>query len=499
MSKNTIIKQFAIVISITIITIAFWTFIIIPEYEQLPTNFTLDMEYEGKDQIVDNINGELSEPYVLKDTLSQKVIDVNNNILTISSTVTGMKADTGEIVFQNSQKYDVDRVTLTHSNKPNKQFGFLPGVKKQNYDFHHPLIFDDAILVFQETDKINDLEVYKFLVTSLENDVSSAFPSFSSHTIWADTYATLWIEPITGDILRFEKNWNNYLVEDGLHKNTIEKGWKHTTAFTESILAQNTKTKIINLNFCKVIMPIFLASISLGLGFVLILWFRLTTIKKKNDQLSLLGNLTARIAHDLKNPLSVIKSDLAIMSLQEKVNPDEKMEQRIRRLQRATNRMEHQINGVMDFVKKKPMTIERFSLHKLIDATLENIIAPENIKILTPTHDVVIIGDFTQLGVVLSNIITNSIQAIDKSGEISILVEDSQNEVIISIVDSGQGMPEKDLPKVFDLLFTTKQTGTGLGLSSCKTIIENHGGSISVKNNPTTFTILLPKKPTQTD
>ncbi|MBI5378067.1 MAG: DUF3068 domain-containing protein [Thaumarchaeota archaeon] len=486
-----------IVISATVMVVAFWTFIIMPEYEQLPTNFTLDMEYEGKDQIVDDVHGKLSEPYALKDTLSQKVMSVNNNILTISSTVTGMKVDTGEIVFQDNQTYDVNRVTLMHSDKPNKQFGFLPGVKKQNYDFFHPLIFDDAVLVFQGTDKINDLEVYKFSVKSLEHDVSSAFPSFSSYTIWADTYATLWIEPITGDILRFEKSWNNYLVEDGLHKNTIEKGWKHTTAFTESILTQNAKTKIINLNFSKVVMPVFLASMSLGGGFILILWFRLATIRKKNDQLSLLGNLTARIAHDLRNPLNTMKSDLELMSLQEKENPDEKKEQRIKRLQRAVNRMGRQIDGVMDFVRKKPLILERFSSRELITTALENIIPPENIKILTPAHDVVIIGDLTQLGVVLSNIITNSIQAIGQSGEISISIEDSHDKVIISIVDSGPGIPEKDLPKIFDLLFTTKQTGTGLGLSSCKTIIENHGGSISVKNNPTTFTILLPKTPTQ--
>ncbi|MBI5146765.1 MAG: DUF3068 domain-containing protein [Thaumarchaeota archaeon] len=499
MSKNVIIKHFTIVISVTIIIVALWTFIIVPEYEQLPPNFTLNMEYEGKDQIVNNVNGELSEPYVLKDILSQKAISVNDNILTISSTVTGMRADTGEIVFQDNQKYDVDRITLMHSDKPNKRFGFLPGVKKQDYDFLHPLIFDNSVLVFQGTDKINDLEVYKFSVKSLEHDVSSAFPSFSSHTIWADTYATLWIEPITGDMLRFEKSWDNYLVEEGLHKNTIEKGWKHTTAFTESILTQNAKTKIVNLNFSKVIMPVFLASISLGLGSVLILWFRLTTIRKKNDQLSLLGNLTARIAHDLKNPLSVIKSDLAMMSLQEKENPDEKMEQRIKRLQRTVNRMEHQIAGVMDFVRKKPLTFGRFSSRELIETALESITIPENIKILTPAHDVVIIGDLIQLGVVLSNIITNSIQAIGTSGEISILMEDNPDYVIISIIDSGPGIPEKDLPKIFDLLFTTKQTGTGLGLFSCKTIIENHGGSISVKNNPATFTILLPKKQTKTN
>ena len=63
----------------------------------------------------------------------------------------------------------------------------------------------------------------------------------------------------------------------------------------------------------------------------------------------------------------------------------------------------------------------------------------------------------------------------------------------ISISDSGSGIPANDLPKIFEPLFTTKQVGTGLSLSSCKTIIGNHGGKITIQNNPTTFTIQLPQ------
>ncbi|MBL7015858.1 MAG: HAMP domain-containing histidine kinase, partial [Nitrosopumilus sp.] len=63
----------------------------------------------------------------------------------------------------------------------------------------------------------------------------------------------------------------------------------------------------------------------------------------------------------------------------------------------------------------------------------------------------------------------------------------------IKFIDSGKGIPDADLSKVFEPLFTTKQKGTGLGLASCKNIVEQHQGEISVTNNPTTFTIILPK------
>jgi signal transduction histidine kinase len=66
--------------------------------------------------------------------------------------------------------------------------------------------------------------------------------------------------------------------------------------------------------------------------------------------------------------------------------------------------------------------------------------------------------------------------------------------VSLSIEDSGLGVPSDMIEKIFEPLFTTKQTGTGLGLVSCKNIVEQHGGKIAVSNNPSAFTIILPKK-----
>lgn len=93
----------------------------------------------------------------------------------------------------------------------------------------------------------------------------------------------------------------------------------------------------------------------------------------------------------------------------------------------------------------------------------------------------------------MSNIITNAIQATDDKGQVTISIEDKQDKTMFNISDSGPGIPENSFEKIFEPLYTTKQKGTGLDLSSCKTIIENHGGKITVKNNPTTFIIELPK------
>ncbi len=88
----------------------------------------------------------------------------------------------------------------------------------------------------------------------------------------------------------------------------------------------------------------------------------------------------------------------------------------------------------------------------------------------------------------------NSIQAMHEGGTIEISISEKDNMAVLEFTDSGEGIPYENLGKVFEPLFTTKQKGTGLGLASCKNIVEQHMGKISVKNNPTTFIIELPKK-----
>ncbi|MDF2424714.1 MAG: HAMP domain-containing histidine kinase [Nitrosopumilus sp.] len=80
-----------------------------------------------------------------------------------------------------------------------------------------------------------------------------------------------------------------------------------------------------------------------------------------------------------------------------------------------------------------------------------------------------------------------------QGGKIEIKISDAGDLAEIRFIDSGDGISDVDMDKIFEPLFTTKQKGTGLGLASCKNIVEQHHGEISVKNNPTTFTIRLPK------
>jgi signal transduction histidine kinase len=118
---------------------------------------------------------------------------------------------------------------------------------------------------------------------------------------------------------------------------------------------------------------------------------------------------------------------------------------------------------------------------------------PNDVKINLPKNDFKVFGNFYKMVVVITNLIENSIDAMKNHGVVNIFAREFNDHIIIDVKDSGPGIPVEIINKVFLSLYTTKAEGTGLGLKMAKTIIDSHGGSISVRNNPTTISIKLPK------
>lgn len=214
--------------------------------------------------------------------------------------------------------------------------------------------------------------------------------------------------------------------------------------------------------------------------------------KLKSEKLSTIGELAARIAHDLRNPLSVIKNVCQIMKLQ---NPptDKKTQEYFEKMETSIQRMSHQIDDVLNFIRTTPLKKEIVSIKDVIIKSMEDLEIPSTITISFPQNDEKINCDEQKIRTVFANIVLNSIQAMDGYGRISIKIGGHTKFIDVEISDSGPGIHESELQKIFEPLFTTKQTGTGLGLSTCKNIVEQHGGYISVKNNPTTFIVTLPR------
>ena len=217
-----------------------------------------------------------------------------------------------------------------------------------------------------------------------------------------------------------------------------------------------------------------------------------TEFQERIQRLSAIGESSARVAHDLRNPLGIIKNAVELIEMSSNNSTDEKMKKRIQMIKNATERMSRQITDVLDFVRTRPLQLEKNSLARILDSAIKSSV-PNMVKVNKPQNDVTILCDGKQLEIVFSNILYNAVQVMENSGNIKVKFVDDKNHVKIYIEDSGPGISEENLEHIFDPLFTTKPGGTGLGLVSCKNIVEQHEGKITVTNNPTTFEITLPK------
>ena len=211
----------------------------------------------------------------------------------------------------------------------------------------------------------------------------------------------------------------------------------------------------------------------------------------KEEKFTTIGHLASRMAHDMRNPLSVIRITMENMKLLDDV--DDTKQKQFDKINRSIDRICHQVDGVLDFVRMTPLILNKTTTSEIIQESIDSQNIPHDIKFILPKNDIEFFCDGKQLVIALNNLIYNSIQAIEGRGMISVHVGEKNDSVFIEIEDSGNGIPKDKLDVIFIPLFTTKQQGTGLGLASVKSIVEAHGGTISVKSPPTIFTIMLPK------
>ena len=189
----------------------------------------------------------------------------------------------------------------------------------------------------------------------------------------------------------------------------------------------------------------------------------------------------------------MIKNSAELLNNDKQTDP-KKTQNRVDAILRSVNRMNHQIDDIMGYVRTRPLKISQNSLKDIISSAIKTTQIPSQILVELPENDVEFESDSRQLEVLFSNLLINSVQAIGESnGMIKFTIENGKKDFVkIVLQDSGPGIPNEVLPKIFEPLFTTKSQGTGLGLVSCKNVVDQHGGTIHVFNNPTRFEISLP-------
>lgn len=220
------------------------------------------------------------------------------------------------------------------------------------------------------------------------------------------------------------------------------------------------------------------------------------------EKLASMGQLAAGVAHELNNPLSTIM--LFADALHRELSPGDPHQEDVKMILQEANRAKKIVAGLLNFARQQEILAQDTNLHALLDQVVENIrhqpifAEVEIVRRYDPKVHI-IQADPSQLQQVFINLLTNAAEAINGPGIITITTRAIDEHVEISISDTGCGIPEENMSKLFTPFFTTKPPGkgTGLGLSIVYGIIKMHRGQISVQSEVgkgTTFTITLPKQ-----
>lgn len=213
---------------------------------------------------------------------------------------------------------------------------------------------------------------------------------------------------------------------------------------------------------------------------------------KRTEKISIIGQFTSRLAHDLRNPLSRLKMSHEILCNNPNLNVLEKIKHQ-QRIDVSISDMVRIIQDVLEFVRISDLQMHETLLDDVISSSIEGMDIPTSVKIERIGESLNILCDSRKLEAVFSNLLTNAIDAIEKNGKIRIKTIITSNNIVIQFEDSGVGVPPGDESKIFDPMFTTKSFGSGLGLTISKMIVDQHGGKIVYRNMPSIFSVFLPK------
>jgi signal transduction histidine kinase len=216
------------------------------------------------------------------------------------------------------------------------------------------------------------------------------------------------------------------------------------------------------------------------------------------EKLSVLGEITSQVAHELRNPITVIGG--FARSLLKKKDLEDPDYEYVKIIAQETERVEKVLDNVLNFTKPKESQKEKVDLNQIVDQTLEMMgweINPDRITVMKYPHPdlprVKVNPD--QIRHALLNIFRNAIWAMPQGGILSITTKGKDNFAKIEIKDTGFGIAKEHMDSIFEAFFTTKPESCGLGLTISSEIIKNHGGFILVeseKGKGSTFSVALP-------
>lgn len=216
----------------------------------------------------------------------------------------------------------------------------------------------------------------------------------------------------------------------------------------------------------------------------------------KAERFAAIGELAGLVGHDLRNPLTSIKNAAYYLKMKQGSSLDVKGKEMLEIIDKSVEHADKIVDNLLEYSKEINLEIEECSPKSLMDYILLMVQIPKRIRILDRAHDEPTIWvDTNKIEKVFINIIKNAIDAMPENGTLEVSSKEIGKNVEFTFSDTGIGMSEQTLAKIFMPLFTTKAQGMGFGLAICKRIIDAHGGRITVESSlskGTTFRVVLP-------
>jgi PAS domain S-box-containing protein len=223
---------------------------------------------------------------------------------------------------------------------------------------------------------------------------------------------------------------------------------------------------------------------------------------REKERLAAIGKTAGMVGHDIRNPLQAIVGDLYLLGCDLDSMPEgeekEGMKESLAAIKKSIDYIDKIVSDLQDFVRPLKPTITEVDLEVLVEELLFKVELPENIQISCQVEKEVkiVLSDTYSLERMLGNLFSNAVQAMPDGGELLVHAYADSDDVVISVQDTGVGVPEEFKDKLFIPLFTTKSKGQGFGLPVVKRLVESLGGSVSFESEEgkgSTFNLHFPR------
>jgi two-component system sensor histidine kinase AtoS len=219
---------------------------------------------------------------------------------------------------------------------------------------------------------------------------------------------------------------------------------------------------------------------------------------ERADRLAVLGTVASGLAHDIKNPLSAIKTFVQLLPL--KINNQDFINQFSETVPRELDRINLTVENLLELSRKPKLNFQYISIDKLLDHIIfvySNELSQNNIQVLKHYNidEARVRGDPEYLNRLFSNLFLNAIQAMPNGGKLTLSIKKQNSTVTVEIRDTGVGIDKENAKKIFNPYFTTKKKGSGLGLSIVHKMVEDHNACIDFQSKVgegTSFKVRFP-------